>query len=174
MKHSKYSMAAVVAIAGVSSTASANTLVVEPTSENVVIENFEYRYDAVRRWVGCWQYDILQGSGWYPSAWYHTAEMTYVDGDYQAKFQPTLLERYCAAEMTYLNYVQIVWTDPNDASRVYRGVMQIDARGATAFDEVSCVLADPESPYNAIECERAYVNLSARTATIVLHIDGLE
>ncbi len=46
--------------------------------------------------AGCAFYDVLQGSGWYPSVWYHTSEFTPVDGDYEVSFRRTWAERYCA------------------------------------------------------------------------------
>lgn len=175
MHHTVQSVAAAALIVGSSSTALANTLIIEPTSANLVPVSFEYRFDAARKWLGCFQYDVLQGSGWYPGAWYHTANFTPVDGEYEAEFSRTWTERYCAATMGIYNYVQIEWTNPNDPSEVYHGVMQIDAGGSQPFDEVTCKLADPSSPWNAIECQTAAVSFSGKgDATILINLVGLE
>lgn len=167
-------LAVLAVLIGGTSVASANTLVIEPTSSNLVPLTFDYRFDATRRWLGCYQYDVLQGSGWYASAWYHTATLTQVDGDYEARFQRTWQERYCAADMGPYNYVNFVWTSPSDSTLQYRGVMQIHAGASASVDEVTCRLIDPTSPYNAIECDAAEVSFAGPRTTIIVHLDGLD
>lgn len=173
--HHKSLVLSAALIATTSSSALAQSLVLEPSSANLVPQSFEYRFDATRRWLGCYSYDFLQGSGWYPKVWHHTAEFTPADGDYELSFQRSFTERYCAAEMGIYNYVSVVWTNPEDPSETYRGVMQIDAKGSTKLDEVTCTLRDATDPWNAIECEQASVNLStAGAAYVIMNVVGLD
>ncbi len=173
--HHPSTIAAIAVICGSSSTALAGTLILEPTSPNLVPAGLEYRFDATRKWPGCFHYDILQRTGWYPAVWHHTSSFVSNDGDYEDNVNRNWKERYCGAALGLYNYVQVVWTDPNDPSHTYQGVLQVDMRGTATTDEVTCTLADPTSPWNAIECEMALVSLPSKgETTIVVHLDGLQ
>ena len=171
MRHAIALSAALLASTG--SVALADALVVEPTSPNLVPGTFEYRYDSTRTWLlGCFGYDWLHGGGFYPKSWSHSAAFTPADGDYRAAFQPTWLERFCAAEMGIYNYVLVTWTDPANPVNTYRGVIQVDAGGTSKLGEVSCRLVDPASPSDAVQCERAVVDLSSPGDTyLIVHVD---
>ncbi len=175
--HSSVITAAIIASAfnaADASSALADRLIVEPSSPDLTPESFDYRFDATRRWLGCYSYDVLQGSGWYPAVWHHTAAFTPADGDFEVELRRSWSERYCAAELGINNYVQVVWTNPADPTQVHRGVLQVEANGTDKVDEVSCSLVDSSNPWNAIECERASVNVSGSgDAYIIIHFSGV-
>jgi hypothetical protein len=163
-------------LAATSSVAQAEALVLEPSSPNLAPTGFDYRYDSTRTWlIGCFGVDWLHGAAIFPKTWNHSANFTPADGDYRAAFQPTWLERFCAAQLGIYNYVQVAWTDPSDATHVLRGVIQVDAGGTSKVDEVTCTLVDETSPFDAIQCEQAVVNLAGREDTyVIVHLEGLD
>lgn len=167
---------AAVFITGSSNLVLAETLIVEPTSPNLTPTTFEYRYDATRGWLGCYSYDVLQGTGWYPSVWRHEQDFTPYDGDFEVTWNRTFAERYCNATIgEYNNYVRVVWTNPNDPSETYSGVVLVENAGESTTDEVTCRLRDASDSYNALECDRSVISLtSGEPAYLVVHVEGLE
>lgn len=163
-------------VVSTSSVAFAEGLVVEPSSAHLAPTGFEYRYDSTRTWlVGCFGYDWLHNSGPYPKTWTHAASFTPADGDYRAEFKRTWLEQFCAARLGIYNYVQVAWTDPSNPDTVYRGVIQVDAGGASKLSEVTCRVVDPTAPFDALQCERAVVDLaSPGDAFVIVRVEGLD
>lgn len=150
-----------------------NTLILEPSSETLVPETFDYRFDSTSTSrVGCYQRDFLTKQR-FPLNWIHSANMTPADGAYVVEFARDRTEKKCNAQMGLYNYVSVVWTDPEDASHTYRGVMQVDGRGTASFAEVRCFLSNPAEPFNSLECEQAVVSFASGPVTIVMHLDGM-
>lgn len=148
-------------------------LILEPTSETLVPETFDYRFDSTSTSrAGCYQRDFLTKQR-IPLNWLHSTNMTPADGAYVATFARTRTEKKCAAKAGLYNYVSVVWTNPQDPSHTYRGVMQIDAGGTASFDEVRCFLSNPAEPFNSLECEQAVVSFANGPVTIVMHLDDL-
>jgi len=214
----KRSCATIALVASFSSVASAETLVIEPTSEELVATSVDYRVDATRRlynygayamfrdlrgeeaveavkdpehsmfWYRflsafrrCEEYDLLQGASlfdndsWYLAAWYRQAELTPIDGDYQAVIALTDEERACGGKRLPESSVHVLWTDPTDATVQIPGMIQAVAqKGAPSIAEVTCELVGSPGAYEGLSCDTATLSLTARKTTIIVHLKGAE
>jgi hypothetical protein len=138
--------------------ASAGTLVVSPSSEDVVVTQWNHREVATRNWLGCREYDFLQGTGWYSSTWHNDFESIFDDYEnaYTFETKRTWRQRYCASEMDQYNYVQVEWIDANGT--VLHGRFSIVPGGQSDDVEIECSVSHSNDPYNAITCDDAVVS----------------
>lgn len=150
-----------VAVAHIAVAASAGTLVVSTPSEDVVVTEWNHREVASRKWPGCWEYDFLQGTGWFPSTWHNDFEPSFDEYEdaYVIETKRTWRQRYCASAMDQYNYVQIEWVDADGT--VLHGRFSVVPGGESDDVEIGCSVSHPKDPYNAITCDDAVVSWSS-------------
>lgn len=163
-------MRTLILLIALSSPASAASLRVEASSPNVTVETFEFRRVATRSWLGCWHWDVLQGTGWFRATWHHLVEL--VAGS--AELPYGWYEWYCDARIDQYNAVRFTWTDPADAARVYRGSFMIEPGSVATDDVVGCELVAPADEWNHITCTAAHVALDEADVEIRLELLDLE
>lgn len=145
--------------------ASAGTLVVSTSTEDVVVTEWNHREVATRKWLGCWEYDFLQGTGWYPSTWHNDFEPVFDDDLYVFETTRTWRQRYCASEMDQYNDVQIEWVDADGT--VLHGRFSVVPGGDSEDVEIGCYISDVSDSYNAITCDDAFVNWNPKSTVYV-------
>jgi hypothetical protein len=153
--------------------AGAASLKVKPASPHVQVETFEYRRVATRNWLGCWHWDVLQGTGWFRATWYHLIDLVAGDKGSLGELALGWYEWYCGAQIDQYNAVTFTWTDPADATRVYRGAFSIAPDSDATSDVVGCELVAPDDEWNALSCTTAHAALDDADITIVLELPGL-
>jgi|GEM_PF-7038389 len=149
--------------------ATADTLTVTSSSPTVTAERFEYRRVSTRvwyPWVGCWTYDVLQGSGWFPTTWYHDEAF---DADGSVELSRNWVENYCAAEMDEINGAWFTYTDPQLPGRVLRGNFRV-VPGAGTSDAVTCRVTDTANTYRNFECTDATAAIDERDVAVRIDI----
>ncbi len=162
------------ALTALTSTAAATTLIVEPVTPGITVDRIEYRFVSTRDWLGCWQWDVLQGSGWFRATWWHETDLE-ADGDsFVAELERNWYAQYCDARMDEINGVWFTWTNPEDPTDTYQGRFTIDPTGEGDTDAVTCALTDADSDWNNFECGTAAVEVTpAGDVAIALELIGL-
>ena len=145
------------------SVAQAGTLVVIPADERLAAESWEYREVSTRGWwwgIPCWQWDVLQGTGWFRGTWRETIEPVYEEGEYVFETGLKGWARHCRARMDQYNWVRLVYeTEEGD---VFVGSFSLIPDGTSDETEIRCSITDPESLYHSLTCEDAHVAWSAK------------
>jgi hypothetical protein len=138
--------------------AQAGTLVVIPSDERLTAESWQYREVSSRGWwwgIPCWQWDVLQGTGWFRGTWRETIEPLCEEGEYIFETNIQGWARHCRAQMDQYNRVRLVYeTKEGD---VFVGGFSLIPDGTSDEAEIRCSVTNPESLYNSLTCEDAHV-----------------
>lgn len=138
------------------------TLTIRVLDEGLVPAGWQYREIAKRTWLpGCYLYDVLQGSGWFPATFYKDVEpdvsfdgqtYTYITGN------RSWHAGYCGAEMdTVGNYVFLDVLDDSQAL-VASGTFNVIGLGDSQHAQVHCRIQDqPDWDVNLVLCNDALV-----------------
>jgi len=141
---------------------SSKTLTITIDDPALVPTAWQYRELTTRTWApGCYQYDVLQGSGWFPMTFYKDIEpsvsvdqrtYTYVTGD------RSWMASYCGATMDKVgNYVFVELIDRN-GNLIAAGTFNVIGEGATNHADVRCrVQPQPDSDRDLLVCPDALV-----------------
>ena len=89
----------------------------------VTFGSMQYREQSTRNFLpGCYHYDVLQGSGWFPATFYQDIEpKTYDQGIQYEIPKRSWLARYCGAETDNVaNYISI--KIQIEGKTLYRGI----------------------------------------------------
>lgn len=141
---------------------SSKTLTITVEEQGLVPTAWQYREITTRTWApGCYQYDVLQGSGWFPVAFYKDIEpsvsedprvYTYVTGE------QSWTASYCGARMDRVgNYVFVELID-DKGSLTAAGTFNVIGEGPTNSADVRCrVQPQPEADRDLLSCTDALV-----------------
>lgn len=130
----------------------------------ITFGEWEYRESSTRSrfWVGCWMYDFLQGSGWFPSTWYQYIDPTETDGsddNLEYAVDRTLRAKYCNAQPDQYNYLDVKHIEEDGT--VLDGFLRIFPDDTTSTSiTVRC------GPAGVISSPCATCTLNCETATI--------
>lgn len=133
-----------------SSPAAATTFEFIPDHPELVPVLWNYREMATRTVIGCRQWDVLQGTGWFQATWYSDYAPAFQGKAYTVTPKQSLAAKICAAKMDQYNSVRM------EAGSL-RGSFSINPDGIASETSISC-RPDPEaSEYETLVCDEAHV-----------------
>ncbi len=142
----------------------AANLTVVPETPGVSVISWDFREISTKKFPGCWQYDFLQGTGWYPRTWYKNYLPVPVEESYVFSPKQTLTAKYCSAKMDQYNYVNIQKVTENST---LNGQFSIVPDGLTAEVNIYCTTSG-----ESLVCENAHVLWEpSKTATVHVIVD---
>jgi len=116
---------------------------------------WNYRELATRTVIGCRQWDVLQGSGWFQATWY-TDYTPLAEGNvYKVKHQQKLGPKICAAKMDQYNSVRV-------EAGALRGSFSVNPDGFANETSVTCRPNPAGSEYDNLVCDEAHVAVSGQ------------
>ena len=145
--------------------AHAATLIVSTGSDYVAAVDWEYRSVATRHWLGCWQYDVLQGSGWYPSTYYNTYTPEQSGYDYRFTTDSGFWRNYCAAQMDQYNHVRLQYQGIDGT--LYQGSFRVIPDGDSRETNIECWIDESRDSYNQLDCDDPHVIWSNSGTTTI-------
>jgi hypothetical protein len=121
-----------------------------PDHPELIPALWNYREVATRTVIGCRQWDVLQGTGWFQATWYTDYTPVAQGNVYTVTPKQKLAAKICAAKMDPYNSVRM------EAGEL-RGSFSIHPDGFASETRISC-RPDPEgSEYNSLVCDEAHV-----------------
>jgi hypothetical protein len=115
------------------------SLVVRPLTAGLQPQQWHYVETATRKVIGCYDYDVLQGSGWYLATWRRTYDFVAAASGPTVNLQRTLRASACAARMAPFNEVTVSLAT---AAGPVEGFFRVLPTGATASAAVTCTKVD--------------------------------
>lgn len=134
------------------------------SAENEVVPVlWAYREVATRTFLGCRQWDVLQGTGWFQATWHTEYTPVLEDHDtYTVTPRQNLAAKICAAKMDAYNSVRVEAGD-------LRGFFPINPDGQSSETEVTCRPNPEGSEYDSLVCDEAHVAVSEK-GTVRIYI----
>jgi hypothetical protein len=152
------------------------SLVVKSASPGLAAQQWFYREVATRKVWGCYDYDVLQRTGWSLATWYRTYTFAPSAAGPVVNLERTLRASACSARMDGVNDVTVSLATP---AGPVTGSFRVVPDGAASAAAVRCTRAD--TPFvddtgatrtaSALACTDARVKLPASgpmTVTISL------
>lgn len=147
------------------------SLVVNSRSTGLVAENWTYREVATRKVWGCYDYDVLQRSGWFLATWYRTYPFTASAAGPVVKLDRTVRAYACGARMDEFNYVNMSLATPTGP---VTGSFRVVPGGTSTSATVTCKRVDytvtnelGTSNGSQLECTDARVKVPSSGAMTV-------
>ncbi|HYX38187.1 MAG TPA: hypothetical protein VE954_34230 [Oligoflexus sp.] len=148
-----------------SSPAAATTFEFVAENNEVIPVLWNYREVATRKVVGCRQWDVLQGTGWFQATWYTDYTPKADNTLYTVEPKPTLGARICAARMDAYNSVRV-------EAGALRGSFSVNPDGLSNETTITCRPNPAGTEYDNLVCDEAHVALSAQgTVRIVIRYE---
>ena len=116
-------------LAGIPATATANhdgvLNIKKSDNGKLSYGQWEYRELSTRSrwWLGCWSYDVLQGTGWFPSTWYQYIDPTEDNG--QLFYQTDRTARACYCDVQPDEFNSLTLTHVTDEGTELDGFLRI-------------------------------------------------
>lgn len=152
------------------------SLVVRSASPGLAAEQWLYRETATRSAPGCYDYDVLQRTGWYPATWHRTYPFTPSATGAVVRLERTPRAAVCAARMDANNEVVVTLDGPR--GRI-SGSFQVVPDGSS--DAASARCARVETSFvddrgatraeSALSCSDAHVQVPGSGAMTVTVFD---
>jgi hypothetical protein len=130
--------------------AAATTFEFIPDTEGLVPVLWNYREVATRTVIGCRQWDVLQGTGWFQATWYSDYTPALQGSVYTVTPKPKLAAKICAAKMDQYNSVRMEAGD-------LRGSFSIHPDGLASETSISCRPNPEGTEYTSLSCDEAHV-----------------
>jgi hypothetical protein len=115
------------------------SLVVKPLTAGLAPQQWHYVETATRKVVGCYDYDVLQGSGWYLATWRRTYGFAAASAAPTVNLERTLRAAACAARMSPLNEVTV---SLSTTAGPVDGFFRVLPTGSTSSAAVTCKKVD--------------------------------
>jgi hypothetical protein len=124
---------------------------------------WNYREMATRTVIGCRQWDVLQGTGWFQATW-HTEYTPEADGNvYRVTPTPKLAAKLCAAKMDQYNRMRV-------EAGALRGSFSVIPDGFASEASIICRPRPEGTEYDNLVCEDAHVSVPERgTVRVIIH-----
>lgn len=147
----------------------AEKLFVDVDGTGLEVTQWETREVTTRKWrPGCMQYDVLQGTGWFPRTWHIDYTPELVEEDlYYFETSSGFWRWYCQAEMDEINYVQLEM-DSGVEGAPLQGRFRVVPGGESNEAVVTCSVDKKAVYYNAIVCDDAVVATGNSIETYVI------
>jgi hypothetical protein len=142
--------------------AAATTFEFIPNAEGLAPVLWNYREVATRTVIGCRQWDVLQGTGWFQATWYSDYAPTRQGSAYMVTLKPKLAAKICAAKMDRYNSVRM------EAGEL-RGSFSINPDGLASETSISCRPNPEGTEYTSLSCDEAHVFVP-ENGTVRIHI----
>lgn len=121
-----------------------------PDHPELVPALWNYREVATRTVIGCRQWDVLQGTGWFQATWYSDYEPTAQGGVYSVTPRQKLGAKICAARMDQYNSVRM-------EAGPWRGSFSIHPDGLENETSITCRVHPEKPEYESLVCDEAHV-----------------
>jgi hypothetical protein len=137
-------------VALLSSPAAATTFEFIPDHSELVPVLWNYREMATRTVIGCRQWDVLQGTGWFQATWHIDYTPVAQGNVYSVTHKQKLAAKICAAKMDQYNRVRM------EAGSL-RGSFSVIPDGFANETSISCRPNPEAEEYNNLACDEAHV-----------------
>jgi hypothetical protein len=142
--------------------AAATTFEFIPENPELVPVLWNYREMATRTVIGCRQWDVLQGTGWFQATWYSDYTPVLQGSFYTVTLKQKLAAKICAAKMDQYNSVRM------EAGEL-RGSFSINPNGVASETSISCRPNPEGTEYTSLSCDEAHVSVP-ENGTVRIHI----
>ncbi len=144
-------------------------LSIAPDASGIVPSTWEYRELSTRNIFGCNDYDILQGTGWFPATWYKTYPFMAAGDTFVVNLEHTFRAFLCAAQMDPYNSVYVERVDAGAVGGKLAGRFGVVPDGTSGETTITCMRNPSGDPDRTLTCEDAHVRLPAK-GTMTVHI----
>jgi hypothetical protein len=146
-----------------SSTAAATTFEFVSEHNTVVPVLWSFREVATRTVIGCRQWDVLQGTGWFQATWHTEYTPEAQENVYRVTPKQKLAAKICAAKMDPYNRVRV------EAGEL-RGSFALIPDGFASETSIVCRARPEGTEYDNLVCDEAHVSVPERgTVRIFIH-----
>ena len=157
--------------ATVSSFASAISFEFAPDRSELVPTAWTQREVSTSGILGCRQWDVLQGTGWFPATFYTEYTPVLNNGIYRVEHKQKWTAKFCAAKMDAYNTVRLEMRSDLVEEGLLRGFFHINPNGISNETTINCRF-NPASTYDTLSCDEALVSVPKEgSVRINLHFE---
>ncbi len=152
----------------ISPLASAISFEFAPDRSELVPTVWTQREVSTRGILGCRQWDILQGTGWFPATFYTEYSPSLSNGIYRVEHKQKWPAKLCAAKMDAYNTVRLEMRSDLVEEGLLRGFFHINPNGISNETTINCRF-NPASTSDTLSCDEAQV-LVPKEGSVRIHI----